>query len=153
MARLKHACGVLSYGNKKLVVVAGGIDAYGDTNSNIETFVVTEITDSIFHFDEEWKYGPSLPMLLSDAASATTSNQQALLLVGGHMIDHGVSQSVLKFTCSNIVDLECSWTKLDYELKPASVTGLTLTMTHIAMVEKGYSSGRECAKGNFKYAD
>ncbi len=58
------------------------------------------------------------------------------------------SRSVFKFSCPNVVDRQCFWTKMDYELRTPSAMGLALTIPRIPMLTRGYSNARDCSEGN-----
>ncbi len=145
-ARVEHACGVLRHGNDRMIVVAGGLDSHNTKLDKVETLLVTTDTDSVLQFANDWEYGPTLPAALSGTASATTSDQKALYIIGGVMINED-SRSVLKFHCYDIVDQHCSWTAVDYELKAPSAKGLALIMPLIPMSSREYSFARDCTKG------
>ncbi len=147
--RYRHACGVLKYGNKRIVIAAGGIDNFGHSENSVETMEVTEEPVSIFHFAQQWEYGPSMPMILKDGASATSSGGKAVFITGGTSLD-GTSTSVLKFYCIDGPVLQCSWTKVDYELPVPSAKGLALMIPQLPMALKGYPNARHCPEGNKK---
>ncbi len=148
--RWKHTCGVVQVGKERIVVAAGGTDFQDNILASVETLLAKEDDNGSISFDQHWELGPSLPMPLSDAASATTYGQQALYIIAGAMLYDGKSQSVLKFHCSNIDDIQCFWTKLDVELKSPSAMGLALVMPQKPMVPMQYPEAAECSEGKLK---
>ncbi len=125
--RFGHSCGVLSTGtNEKLIIVTGGItfDFLG-TISSVETLMVIEEKGSELLFANLWEYGPAMPLPLSGMARSTIKlgQQQALVFIGGRMLDYQASSHVLKLECA---DLMCEWTKMDYELSVPTDYGLAL---------------------------
>ena len=146
--RFKHACGAVRFGNGSIIIIAGGIDNHNIAISNVETLRVLEAKDGEPHFAPGWQFGPSLPMPLSDAASATTFDQKALFILGGSMIQD-MSQSVYRFSCPDSIDNDgCVWNTLDYELKRPSAMGLSLVLPQVPMVTRGYANARDCYQGN-----
>ncbi len=153
--RFKHVCGVLRTGldtTSMTVVVAGGKDQYDNIISSVETIMVTETSgDNIFLFAEGWEPGPSLPVPLADAASIITSDQRSLVVIGGDGID-GTSDKIFKLSCSanslNIESesLQCSWTKVDFELQISSKSAVAIAVPRIPMVPIEYLNGRDCTK-------
>ena len=149
-ARYKLSCGVLRKGHKRIVVAAGGINSFNHITTNVETLLVTEENDGSLTFDPSWRVGPGLPLALSEAASATTPDQQAIFIIGGKS-NTGFSQSVFQMSCSDVLQLLCCWTKLDYELEISSAMGLALTIPHTPMVPREYQIARDCANGCMTY--
>ncbi len=69
---------MLNGGEKLVLIAAGGRDEYNNIISSVETLLVTKGSEDIFHFAQGWESGPSMPVPLRDAASATSSDQKAL---------------------------------------------------------------------------
>ncbi len=151
-SRSRHSCGALRLDNSLSVAVVAG----GDKNGfSVETLLVEfepEDGNNAVHFAEKWDFGPNLPELVSDAASATTPDQKALLVIGGTTKD-GNSRMVLKLQCmlEQDLDLDCSWTKLDYELKAPSSLGLVLTIPQVPMVPREFTNAIDCANRKAKH--
>ncbi len=150
--RYKHVCGVLLFGddeNVNIIVAAGGMDAFGANLQTVEILLYSQ--DSLPEEDilaEGWQLGPSLPVPLSDAASVTTPDQKAFLVIGGNT-DDGIScGSVFKLSCSLLDSFrECSWTKVEYELTPPSAKGLVVTLPASPMSDRRHPGARDCVKG------
>ncbi len=123
-------------------MAAGGISEANDVLRNVETMLVTEDAG----FAQHWQFGPSLPMPISDAASASTLDQRILFVIGG-TVNNEAGRSLFKFSCSDLENLQCSWTKIDYELKAPSTNGLAIMIPSIPMVTRGYQDAKHCAKG------
>ncbi len=144
-ARYQHACGVLTDdGSSKLIVSVGGIDYYANEVDFVELLLVTEDID---FFADHWTFGPALPDRLKNAASVTTSDQRALFIIGGTRFDGAESQKVYKLFCSAVESKQCSWTKVDYELKIPTTMGLALAFPSLPMVTRGFSNDRDCLTG------
>ncbi len=124
-ARYRHSCGVIRFGDgdKMVVVAAGGIHLGYTILKKVELLVVNETT----HFADYWVLGPNSPFPIVDAASATTSDQTGLFLIGG-TADNINLNTVLRFWC--LVDdiYGCVWTKVYHELKRPGAQGLALVM-------------------------
>ncbi len=146
LQRLRHACGVLTVGNDKMVVAAGGFDFQNDILGSVELLWASENHNDGLHFGQHWELGPSLPTPLADAASAATADQQALFIIGGARV-YDKSNLVLRFHCSGKGGHQCFWTKVDLELKAPSAMGLALAMPDIPMLSRKYSDARECREG------
>ncbi len=144
--KYKHTCGVIKLGKERIVIAAGGIDDIGLPVNIVETLVVTEVDGGTFHFANEWEYGPNLPEVLQDGASATTSDGQAVFIIGGTIL-HGSSSGVLKFYCTDGLVQQCSWTKVDYELAVPTATGLALMMPQLPMPHREYPNAKDCPEG------
>ncbi len=168
--RFKHACGVVQLGNQvKLIVVAGGIGLDHKFNRHSEALKVTQNGDLLFA--DQWEAGPSLPITLTEAASAslttttttaattttttttTTSDHQkqgSLFIVGESAAT--LSTVILKLSCSmDSLDLldpadHCSWTRIDYELKSNS-RWLVQVLPQVPMVRRGILDARDCVEG------
>ncbi len=143
--RERHACGILRNGDKKIVVVAGGSN-FDDYLSSVEILlVIEEATDT---FALNWEYGPDLPMPMTDAAGTTTSDQQSLYIIGGTMFLER-SNYVLKLVCSDVVEVNCIWTKIDHELKAETAMGLALAMPQIQMSSRKHQNALDCSNGSY----
>ena len=146
--KFKHVCGILKLGNDfKALIAAGGIGAFNNPTDNMETILVTDEEGIHSH---HWEEGPSLPMRLSDSASATTSDQKAFFVIGGKGLD-GTSGSIMKLTCIfPTAVLQCSWTIVEFEL-PAPFSdhqAMALTMPQFPMPPR--NDGADCSKGKQK---
>ncbi len=107
--RWRHACGVVKDRAKPwtIVVVAGGqTGENGEITASVELLQFPEATG--IQDGTWWQDGQQLPVAVKNAATATTSNQQRLFVIGSGLIQ--------EIQCS---DTFCSWTVHDHELKPA----------------------------------
>ncbi len=152
IARYKHSCGVLKAAyEKKIVVVAGGIDRFKKISNTVETLLVMEGGGGLMTLSDNnyWDYGPSLPMPLSDAASATTADQTGFFLFGGTSDNAATSVSIFKLGCSHAYDFQqgCTWTKIDHELHAPSAMGLAISMPSYPLGHRSYSNVRHCHQG------
>ncbi len=137
VARSNHICGVVRdsvAGSKKIVISAGGtIDLRDGRMTNTVELLTIGIDKNDHHsFAIIWRYGPFLPLPISNAASATTADHLKLYVMGGS-IRHDIgldSSSMFQMQCAN---LQCSWTKLDQELRNPSSQGIALALPFIPM--------------------
>ncbi len=145
LRRFKHACGVLKlrHEDEKIIVVAGGTDDQNSILNKVELLSMHMDSNEELHFAGQWEFGPDMPVSLTNAASATTLHQHALYIIGG-LTNSEASKSVFKLTCLDTVYVECSWTKVDYELKIPTAMGVAIVMPEIPMVHRGYSNARNC---------
>ncbi len=154
--RLRHSCGVLvgsgpdnGIDNQaKLVVAAGGTDKMALLLSSVETMLVLESDSGEPLFANKWEAGPGLPIAIVDAASATTPDQKALFIFGGGGSIDEDSRSVFVMRCTDVINLQCSWTRLDDKLKMSVSKGLALTLPEVGMIQRGYADARDCVNGN-----
>ncbi len=135
--RISHHCGVLANGDSKIIIIAGGKPASGEILKRVDTLLVTVKNGQEYSFADHWKPGPSLPEPMQEGASVTTEDQHFFFIIGGKMTDD-VGRSVFKLSCTDIVELQCVWKKLDYELKVPSMWGLALTMPDAPMVTRRF---------------
>ncbi len=146
IGRHSHACGVLQADNKvgsKLVIAAGG-ENFEDILSSVETLLVND-NDTIMA--RNWEVGPTLPIPLSDAATA--SHKSALYIIGGttYLDNSGL---VFRLHCFNLDEaISCSWAKIEYEIKMPTTMGLALMIPSLPMTFKGFNNARDCDKGNY----
>ncbi len=101
----RHACGVLrdeSEQGKLIVVAAGGVTEKGFLTSTVELLILRDDNNAADKIDPVWRLGPNLPTQVSNAASATTSGQQKLFVIGGKQD----SSSVFELQCDL---LDCFW--------------------------------------------
>ncbi len=144
MARSKHTCGILRVSlSEWIVVVAGGT---GNVDNILKTVETLSVTDIDIDNNEQWEFGPQLPIPTSEAASAMSTDEQRLFVIGG-TTNIGRSDSIFRLHCSNIV--QCSWTILDLELRMPSA-GLALVLPPTPMVSRGYANTRTCPEGKVK---
>ncbi len=103
MARMHHACGVVS----QFVVAAGGMLSNGDITDNVELFDAGS--------EKSWSQGPALPVPLQGAASVTKEDNSQLFVVGGALSNDWfhTSNAVYAFEC---LDKVCQWSCLDVVL-------------------------------------
>ena len=142
--RHKHACGVFKMGNTRLIVAAGGssIDN-NDILDSVEFLEATETGD--VPLGGQFEFGPSMPMPIRDGASAMTSDQLALFVVGGTSINVNV-ESLFKLRCSDVQDVgKCSWSKVGIELRLPTTRGLAIMMPPISIMSRQYPNARECS--------
>ncbi len=125
-SKAKHACGVIRDGLEqdwKIIVAAGGITINGVMTKTVELMVL--LTDK--YHGTPWELGPEMPEEVANAASATTSGQQKLLVIGGTTISNkqGTS-SVYEMTCWL---LECQWKLLeDLGLRSPTAHNLAISL-------------------------
>ncbi len=140
-ARQKHVCGVIrdiSHPKaKKIVMVAGG--ALDDTLTPTNSVELLQADND--DVSSQWQIGPSLPITLLDASSATTSDQKFLYVVGGREIelqqDQDPSTSIFMFYCDDSI---CEWKRLCMELSFG--THLSLALTLPSMDDSGSLVGK-----------
>ncbi len=122
IGRYEHICGVIqtdisnnTSGSKKYVIVAAGGRTTSDHITNhVELLQVVEAENdsSALTFGNYWEAGPTLPVSLAGAASATTHDQSAIFVAGGMMFsvsnDILLSDSVFSFFCRTSGD-NCQW--------------------------------------------
>ncbi len=150
--RSRHACGTLlvpAYDgdDRKIIVAAGGESHWSAATKTVEFLLVS---NGDAHFSKMWETGPDLPYPLINAASTTMADQKALFVIGGSNIqDHSQDTSVvLKLQCSGQEDLQCSWKKMDHELKIPTTRGVALILPSMPMASSGYLDSRDCEEGN-----
>ena len=127
-------------------MAAGGLDEHKVIFGHVETIMLTTTEEEAgtVTLAKYWETGPSLPIPLADAATAMTCDQMAMYIIGGSMFDD-ISSSVFQLVCSDID--QCTWTKMDYELKAPTKMGLALTMPQISMALRGFPNARDCLNG------
>ncbi len=155
--RFRHTCGVLKNKDetKLIVVAAGGVNMQKTTIDSVDILSVTQGISNALQFEQGWQEGQNLPMPLRDAASASTSGQKQLFLIGGTQDNNDISNFVLRLDCSEYIVMDdCSWTVMDYELKTPSTQGLALELPQAPMIQHGYKDARDCAtNGNLASND
>ncbi len=122
--RCYHMCGVLEVHSTKILVVAGGL-VLSPTETPLNSVELLEIRHQDW-VDTVWIDGPSLPVALYEAASATTLDRSRLFIVGGqsHLTSSGqsvkhLSKFVFHLQCQEDVSsggsYSCEWAKNDVE--------------------------------------
>ncbi len=133
IGRSKHVCGSIKDQTlAKLIVIAAGGQVLG---GNLTTSVEMLVGDSEEQFHNSflgWEPGPEMPLNLTEASSVTTADKTKMLVIGGKTnID--LSSSIFQIQCQ---DLQCQWTKLDYNLFAPTSNGLAFMLPSIPMVSR-----------------
>ncbi len=108
--RYGHECGLLSMGESKRVVMAGGFKG-GSLTSDIEILMP--------HPDgsHNWMTGPNIPVSLGLGFGAGVATPEgSFLMVAGVKRRSDFSTSVFQLACSTSSLSTCRWTKLEGEL-------------------------------------
>lgn len=110
--RYFHACGTISFGNKNLIIVAGGMTS--DKNSGVTSSV--EILDPSTN---RWVQGPDLPYFVYKSQMVTSSDGKGIILIGGNQggrsdVDPSVKLLQLKREANGWAS---SWTTMKQKLK------------------------------------
>ena len=130
--RKLHACGVLRANDgSDIVVAAGGLDVDNKVLDSVDLLLIEAVNG---HFDS-WILGPRMPLTLCDAASATTSDQKRLFVVGGTISYEPFEQSlfVFNFAC-NQENNDCKWAKNNLELWLGRSSGVAMMLPPFAKV-------------------
>ncbi len=152
LGRYKHSCGALRHGNVRVVLAVAGIthqqinNAVGDT---VETLMVTEVGEGDYQVATGWQFTGKLPIPLSETACATPSDQASFYVIGGTTLSDEASSFVFRFSCSDIANRQCHWTKVEFELQMPSTKGLALVVPQAPMVLISYSNARDCTQGMY----
>ena len=131
-ARNGHSCGVLRGAgpeDRRIVVAVGG-RAY----RAIDEFFLTDTVELLYTngpvFAPKWQLGPSFPVPIDEAASATTSGGTRMFVAGGvtdwtFQLDGSVqaSSSVYYLQCPFLV---CEWKTVELEPLNARIRGLAM---------------------------
>ncbi len=137
-ARSRHVCGVLKdkmqpdSSSMRIVIAAGGM-----TNDNVLTdsveILIIEDKDSDIESSVWQRSAEQMPIKVANAASATTSDQLRMFVVGGTTTNDPAEEAL-----TSIFSLEChdgtcnQWTRLDLDLEtPAK--GLAFIIPTIPM--------------------
>ncbi len=136
LARSQHACGVLALEEGVVVVVVAG-GAVNNVDNDLITktveLLLVEVEDAVT-FAPDWVTGPDLPDPISNAASMTTSNREAMFILGGTTSYGQGLSSVLRLQCAGPETSQCYWTKIGHEMSGSHAMGVALTLPSIPML-------------------
>ncbi len=148
MERTQHTCGVLKVNGGidgssivEIVVAAGGFNGLWDATDSVEFLILEETDDGAGQSSASaarWSEGPTLPVLLTNAGSATADNQARMFVAGGFTDSpvQELSREVFSLHCDNV--LSCYWSKNDVELPAALYRPVVMVLPPFS----AYSSGR-----------
>ncbi len=132
--RSDHVCGALKDSNKIIVIVAGGERSDGLLTDSVELLVGEN--EEQFHDSNStlhWELGPYLPEAISDSASSTSSDQTRFFVIGGTTNEDVNSGKTGLLYVMQCINLQCSWRKLDHELRIPSSHGHAFMLPSIQM--------------------
>ncbi len=125
--RRAQACGQVSIGNEKAVVVAGG-DTKGKDN-------MTKTTEILLSPGLSWQSGPDMPKAIASAGSVSAPDG-SFLVIGGQEPGNLMSRDIYRLKCQSQDIATCQWTRLQQSLTVARSQHVAILVPGKGVCEK-----------------